>query len=215
MAANAEPIDWKRWYADDVYREQIDREDREQLRAWVEISPAVLEELKVTRLKHQPLPPEPEIDRKRWYADDEYREQIDKQERHIRRGSRLIEITRAELEQVKTEVAATPKPQEPEIDRKRWYADDEYHAAVLEQDQEQRRTAILNIYGDTMRAWVETKEEYATRTKREAAIDRKRWYADDAYCDAVREQGWQRDAEAILVIRLKDFERPKAAPSPS
>jgi hypothetical protein len=148
-------------------------------------------------------------------VEDDYRAAVREQERKIRRGSRLIEITRAELEAVKTEVAARPKPSEPETDWKRRYADDDYRAAVREQQQEQRRTAILDIYGGTMRAWVEAKDEYAARTKREAAIDRKRWYADDEYRAAVRQQLWRDSAEPIVVIKLKDFERTKANPAPS
>ena len=65
-----------------------------------------------------------------------------------------------------------------------------------------------------MRAWVE-KDEYATHTKREAAIDWKRYDADRVYREQVNEQQRQHRGEQVIYIKLKDFERPKANPAPS
>jgi len=213
--AEAEAIDWRRYAADQAYMERIDREERARSRAWstLEISPAVLEAIKATRLKPEPQPAAPEPDWKRYAAEDAYRDQIDRQERG-RGGSPIIEITRAELEQVKAEVAARPKPAETKIDWRRDAVDDEYRSAVNEHLREQHRTAILEISGGTMRAWVETKDEYAARAKREATIDWRRYAADDAYMRQIDRQDRQHRGEQVIYIKLKDFERPQAAPSP-
>jgi hypothetical protein len=208
--AEAEAIDWRRYAADQAYMERIDREDRERRRVWsaLEISPAVLEAIKTTRLKPEPSPPEP--DWRRYAADDAYMRQIDREQRG-RGGSPIIEITRAELEQVKAEVAARPKPAETKIDWRRDAVDDEYRSAVDEYLREQHRTAILEISGGTMRAWVETKDEYAARAKREATIDWRRYAADDAYMRQIDRQDRQHRGEQVIYIKLKDFERPAAA----
>src|ERR1700719_3805599 len=99
MADDEAEVDWRRYDADKVCREAINRQERERLRAWVGISPAVLEELKATRLKPEPQQ-QPQPDWRRYDANEVYREQVNEQERE-RRGLPVIEITRAELENVK------------------------------------------------------------------------------------------------------------------